>query len=176
MDEQDDVVLESDHENMKKEDRPEEKLAKIREELSRCRAEKQEYMDGWQRSKADYVNLLKRIENDGKAAELKGKVRAVESLLPTFDSLERAKEHGDLPEGFLAIARQLESAFVSLGVETIGEVKEKFNPVFHDALGQDSTDSLENDDTVTVVLEKGWKIGDTVIRPAKVRVAHFSEN
>jgi molecular chaperone GrpE len=156
------------------EGRAEAKIAKMREELSACRREKQEYMDGWQRAKADYVNLLKRTADDLKAVETKGRVAAVETLLPAFDALERAKEHGEIPEGFLAIARQLESAFAALGLEEIGKVGEKFNPAFHDALGRDAAESVETDDTVTAVLEKGWKIGDGVIRPAKVRVAHFA--
>ena len=156
------------------EERAEGKLKKLRDELAACRKEKQEHLDGWQRSKADYVNLLKRFETDGKSAELKGKVGAVETLLPAFDALERAKEHGEIPEGFLAIAKQLESAFAALGLVGLGEAGEKFNPAFHDALGQDQTDDEEADDTITVVLEKGWKIGDAVIRPAKVRVAHFA--
>ncbi len=156
------------------EERAEDKIAKMREELSACRKEKQEYMDGWQRAKADYVNLLKRIETDAKASEFRGKVRAVETLLPAFDALERAKEHGEIPAGFLAIAKQLESAFATLGLEELGKVGETFDPAFHEALGQDVADSLETDDTITVVLEKGWRVGDSVIRPAKVRVAHFS--
>jgi len=151
----------------------ERKAAKTRDELAVCRKEKQEYMDGWQRAKADYVNLLKRFETETKTAELKGKVGAVEALLPAFDALERAKEHGEIPEGFTGIAKQLESAFVALGLEEIGEIGEQFNPMFHEALGQDPTESKEKDDTITGVLEKGWKVGETVIRPAKVRVAHF---
>lgn len=154
----------------------ESKAAKMRVELSTCRAEKQEYMDGWQRAKADYVNLLKRIETDVKASELKGKVGAVETLLPAFDALERSKDHGEIPEGFLAIAKQIESAFATLGLEEVGVIGEHFNPALHEALGQDLAESLETDDTVTAILEKGWKIGDTVIRPAKVRVAHFAES
>ena len=152
----------------------EDKLAKMREELSACRKEKQEYMDGWQRAKADYVNALKRFGDDAKVSESKGKIRAVETLLPAFDALERAQEHGEIPEGFLAIARQLESAFAALGLEEIGNVGEKFNPALHDGLGQDPADSIETDDTITVVLEKGWKIGDVIIRPAKVRIGHFA--
>ncbi len=150
------------------------KIKKLRAELDACRKEKQEYMDGWQRAKADYVNALKRFEGEAKTAETRGLVKAVETLLPAFDALERAKEHGEIPEGFLAIARQLESAFAALGLEEIGKVGEKFNPALHDALGQDPVDSLEMDDTLTVVLEKGWKIGESIIRPAKVRVAHFA--
>ena len=149
------------------------KIAKLRDELSACRKEKQEYMDGWQRAKADYVNLLKRIETDIQASELKGKVIAVETLLPAFDALERAKEHGEIPEGFLAIAKQLESAFAALGLVETGKVGEKFDPALHEALGQDKVESTDEDDIITAILEKGWRVGDTVIRPAKVRVGHF---
>lgn len=174
MDEQEDVVIEPEHGENIGEGKPEEKIAKMREELSSCRKEKQEYMDGWQRAKADYVNALKRFETDTKASAFRGKVRAVETLLPAFDALERAKEHSEIPKGFLAIARQLESAFATLGLEELGKVGEHFDPAFHEALGQDAADSAETDNTITAVLGKGWKIGDAVIRPAKVRVAHFA--
>ena len=170
---EDDVVIEPEGEGEVEAGSPEEAIAKMRATLALCRKEKQEYMDGWQRAKADYVNLLKRFENETKTAELRGKVGAVETLLPAFDALERAKEHGEIPEGFTAIARQIESAFATLGLEEIGKVGEQFNPALHEALGQDVVDSIETDDTLTVVLEKGWRVGDTVIRPAKVRVAHF---
>ncbi|PIR83179.1 nucleotide exchange factor GrpE, partial [Candidatus Kaiserbacteria bacterium CG10_big_fil_rev_8_21_14_0_10_56_12] len=156
------------------------KIAKMRAELTTCRKEKQEYMDGWQRAKADYVNLLKRMEDGAKGAELKGKVKAVETLLPAFDALERAKEHGEVPEGFVGITKQLESAFASLGLEAVGEVGEIFDPALHEAFGTDVVENKEKDDTITSVLEKGWKVGPstgsgqaTVIRAAKVRVAHF---
>ncbi len=156
------------------EEKAEAKVKKVRDELAACRKEKQEYMDGWQRSKADYVNLLKRLETESKNAELKGKAGAVETLLPAFDALERSKEHGELPEGFMAIAKQLESAFAALGLEELGKVGEKFDPAFHEALGQDTADSEAKDDTITAVLEKGWRMNGSVIRPAKVRVAHFA--
>jgi len=185
MDEQDDVKIEPEvadggQDSELGSERAEDKIAKMREELSVCKKEKQEYMDGWQRAKADYVNLLKRIEEGAKAAELAGKVTAVETLLPAFDALERAKEHlpvqagGELPSGFLAIAKQLESAFASLGLAAIGEVGEKFNPARHEALGQDAAKSVEEDDIITAVLEKGWVIGENIIRPTKVRVGHWA--
>ena len=170
---EEDVVIEPEVGDESGEGRPEEKIAKLRAELATCRKEKQEYMDGWQRAKADYVNLLKRIETDVKASELKGKIATVEMLLPAFDALERAKEHGEIPEGFTAIARQLEGAFTALGLEEIGKVGESFDPSLHEALGQDAVESIETDDTITSVLEVGWRVGETVIRPAKVRVAHF---
>ena len=173
MDEEDGVTIEPEQDEDSGEKKPEDKIVKMREELNACRKDKQEYMDGWQRAKADYVNLLKRIETDTKTAEFKGKVKAVETLLPAFDALERAKEHGEVPEGFLAIAKQIESAFAALGLEEVGKLGEGFDPTVHDALGQDVVDNPETDHTVTAVLEKGWKVGDSVIRPAKVRVGHF---
>ena len=150
------------------------RVKKLVEELGACRKDKQEYMDGWQRAKADYVNLLKRFEMEIKTAKTGGVVKAVETLLPAFDALERSKEHGEIPEGFIAIAKQLENAFASLGLAELGKVGERFNPEFHEALGQDVAESAETDDTITTVLGKGWKIGDSVIRPAKVRVAHYT--
>lgn len=168
MDEHDDIKIESEEADVSSE----KKVAKLREELSVCRKEKQEYMDGWQRAKADYVNALKRFEEGTHTSELKGKVKAVETLLPAFDALERAKEHGDIPEGFMAIAKQIESAFASLGLEEVGEIGEVFDPAIHEAFAQDETEDAEKDGMVTSILEKGWRVNGTVIRPAKVRVGH----
>lgn len=166
-----DIVLEAENNEPPKGGDAEKKVAKLKADLAAALEEKQMNLDGWQRAKADYVNLLKRSDEGAKAAELKGKVKAVETLLPAFDALERAKEHGQVPEGFLAIAKQLEGAFASLGLEAVGGVGEEFNPALHEAFGQDKVENAEEDGKITAVLEKGWKIGEQVIRAAKVRVA-----
>ena len=152
----------------------ESKVAKLRAELKECQKEKQEYMDGWQRAKADYVNAIKRFESELARAHERGLLKAVEELLPALDALERAKEHGELPEGFNGIVKQLEGAFSTLGLTEVGRIGEAFDPALHDALGQDSVDTNEGDGTVTAVLEKGWKINESIVRPAKVRVGQFS--
>src|ERR1700749_1786078 len=72
------------------------KIDKLKVELEKSKKERQEYLDGWQRSKADYVNLLKRSEEGTKHAKQQGVVKAVEALLPALDALERAKEHGEV--------------------------------------------------------------------------------
>jgi len=154
-------------------DRAETKVKKAKDELAEARAEAKANLDGWQRAKADYVNLLKRSEADAKGAKEAGVTKAVEALLPAYDAIERAKEHGDIPDGFAAIVKQLESAFGSLGLSAVGEVGEAFDPNLHEAYGQDATDDQAKDDTITAVLERGWKQGERVIRPAKVRVAHY---
>lgn len=152
-----------------------ERIKKLRNEIASLRKEKQEYMDGWQRAKADYVNALRRFDTDVKQAATRGVVKAVEALLPAFDALERAKAGGELPAGFAGIAKQLESAFGSLSLEAVGQEGELFNPALHEALGQDETNVCDIDDTVSAVLEKGWKAGGQIIRPAKVRVHHFQK-
>jgi molecular chaperone GrpE len=154
------------------ESRADAKVKRVKDDLAEAKAEAKANLDGWQRAKADYVNALKRSEEEKKAERAKGVEKAVEQLLPAFDALERAKEHGELPDGFQAIAKQLESAFATLGLEAIGSVGDPFDPNLHEAYGQDPAESKEQDDTITAVLERGYKLGDRVIRPAKVRVAH----
>jgi len=149
------------------------KVNKLRAEIETLRKEKQEYLDGWQRAKADYVNALRRFEEERAAATALGVVAAAKALLPALEALERAKEHGEVPENFSGIARHIEEGFAKLGIESVGSLGETFNPALHEALGQDATNSEENDGHITAVLERGWKMNGTVIRPAKVRVAHF---
>lgn len=149
------------------------KLAKVKKELEAAKAESREHLDGWQRAKADYVNALKRFESEREAAKEAGLVKAIKTLVPAYDALERAKEHGDVPPGFEGIMKQIEGAFTALGVTTLGIEGEPFDPTRHEALGMDMTDDAKKDDHVTTVLEKGYMVGQTVLRPARVRVAQF---
>ena len=171
----DDSLAEGDSEEELEatEARADTKVTKLRKELEAVRKEKQTNLDGWQRAKADYVNALKRFEEEKSAAVEIGKIIAAKAFIPAIDSLERAKGTGELPEGFAGIVKQLEGGAATLGLEQVGEVGEKFNPLLHEALGQDPAESANEDDTVTAILETGWKLGNVVIRPAKVRVAHF---
>jgi molecular chaperone GrpE len=175
----DDVVFERDgreEDGMSEEEleatesRVDGKLAKVKKELEATKREKQEYLDGWQRAKADYVNALKRFEEEKKTVASQGIAKAVKALLPAYDALERAKATGALPEGFAGIAKQLESAFSSFGITNVGEAGEAFDPNKHEALGTDPTDDAGKDDTVSAVLEQGYMLGDSVLRPARVRV------
>lgn len=149
------------------------KVAKVKKELDACKQEKQEYLDGWQRAKADYVNVLKRLEEEKKTATEQGTAKAVKAFMPAHDALARAKSAGDLPEGFAGIAKQLESAFDSFGIVLLGKPGEAFDPMKHEALGMDSTTSQDQDDTVSAVLEPGYMIATTVLRPARVRVFQY---
>jgi molecular chaperone GrpE len=184
MDEDEFVVGKDEEENRKRqadseseivdeEERADSKVKKVRDELAEARAEAKANLDGWQRSKADYVNALRRFDEEKKSAKENGIAEAVEALLPAFDAIERAKEHGEVPAGFAGIVKQLEGAFASLGLTPVGVVGEAFNPEIHEAFGQDAVDDESKDDTVTTILETGWKRGEKIIRAAKVKVAKF---
>src|SRR5690606_25422671 len=96
----DDITLERDgHEEdglndidlEEQESRADSKLIKLRKELETCKAERQEHLDGWQRAKADYVNALKRFEDEKREAKQAGVVRATEAFITVMDSLARAE-------------------------------------------------------------------------------------
>lgn len=174
----DDVIIDTEDfdEGMSEEEleatesRAESKVEKLKQELATCKKEKQEYLDGWQRAKADYVNALKRFDEDVSRAKSNGAVKTAEAFIPVMDSLARASAQGEIPEGFQAIMKQLESAGKTVGLVSFGLVGEAFDPSLHEALGQDNTDDMSKDDTISQVLEKGWKVQDVVVRPAMVRV------
>lgn len=178
MNQDDDLIIEADgseeagseEELEAQESRVGAKADKLKRELEAVKKEKQEYLDGWQRAKADYVNALKRFEAEKTAAIGLGKIISVRAFIPAMDSLERAEAAGEVPESFKGIAKQLHDATSALGLVKFGAVGEAFDPNHHEALGQDATEDAAKDDTVSAVLEPGWKSGEAVIRPAKVRV------
>lgn len=155
-------------------DREDTKLKKIQKELQRCKKERRDYLDGWQRTKADYVNSLRRFEQDVKNAKDAGVSESVKKLLPVLESLQRARSSdGKLPDGFDAILKQITSAFTALNVTEIQVTNgDTFDPVLHEALSREVTKDTSKDNTISKVLESGWKLHDVVMQPAKVSVAY----
>ena len=146
-------------------------LKNLREKLKKAVAEKQEYLDGWQRARAELANSARMFEEDKKSARVSGVVRAVESLLPALVSLDRAKEAGEVPASFQGVEKQIQAAFVGLGVERIAPVVgEKFDPALHEALREVQTEDREKDHTIEAMLSTGYSIGERVIQPAHVSV------
>jgi molecular chaperone GrpE len=158
-------------------------LKKIREELKVCRREKEEYLTGWQRAKADYVNLQKDLEQTRTNTSILTKEKMVEKLLPAFDSFEMAfanKEHWEKLDkewqnGMTSIHKQLLSGLSSSGIEQIDEVGALFNPSVHQSISIVPTEYEEKDHTVEKVLQVGYKVADRVIRPAKVTIYEYKK-
>lgn len=123
-----------------------------------------------QRLQADFVNYRARVERDRGVERQLAVAETLKAFLPVLDDLDRAQAHGDLNDGpMLAIAQKLRAAGEKLGLSVFGEKGEKFDPEIHEALVRNvSTDVTEP--TVADVIERGYKVGERLLRPAKVAV------
>jgi len=139
--------------------------------LDAAQAKAAEHLADLQRLQAEYVNYRKRVDRDRLAANELATARAIEALIPVLDDIAAAREHGDLVEGpFAAIASKLEAALGQFGWSSFGAVGETFDPTVHEALmSQPSADVSEP--TIQVVAQPGHRVGERVLRPARVIVA-----
>ncbi|HYC83223.1 MAG TPA: nucleotide exchange factor GrpE, partial [Candidatus Paceibacterota bacterium] len=135
---------------------PAQAVRALRQKLKACQAERQAYLEGWQRSKADYINLKKTHEEDRKRLALHATERVIEDFLTVADSFEMAFANKaaweDLPEnwrkGVEYIYSQFQSTFRSHGLEEISALGQPFDPARHHALATTPTDKEEEDHTV----------------------------
>lgn len=129
-----------------------------------------------QRLQADFVNYKSRVDRDRGVERQMAVADTVKAFLPALDDLTRAEQHGDLQEGtpMAAIAQKLRSAGEKLGLVAFGEKGEKFDPELHDALIQTPNPEV-TEPTIGDVVEKGYRIGERMLRPAKVAVFVPSE-
>ncbi len=143
-------------------------------ELEALRAENEELIDTLQRVKADFDNFRKRAARDQEALVARAGERIVKELLPVLDDLERALEAAEqheeakLEEGVKLVHRQLEQLLEREGLAAV-ETDGMFDPHVHEALLTQPSESEEG--SVIEVLQKGYRLGDRVLRPARVVVA-----
>jgi len=156
-------------------------VKKLREDLKVCRKEKEEYLTGWQRAKADYVNLQKELDLARINVSILTKEKMVMKLLPALDSFEMAfsnKEHWekidkDWQDGITSIYQQLISGLDNSGIEKIDKSEVPFDPNIHQSISIVETDDETKDHTVEKIIQVGYRIGERVIRPAKVTIFEF---
>ncbi|HXL16866.1 MAG TPA: nucleotide exchange factor GrpE [Streptosporangiaceae bacterium] len=123
-----------------------------------------------QRVQAEYANYRKRVDRDRTAVRELALASVLIELLPVLDDIGRARDHDELTGGFKAIAESLESAVGKLGLTTFGKAGEAFDPNVHEALMHAySADVTEP--TCVQVLQPGYKVGERILRPARVAVA-----
>ncbi len=136
----------------------------------------QEYLEGWKRALADYENLKRDMETRLEESRKRIKTSVAEELLPVLDNFHQAVEHAppindakieNWLQGVTFIEKQLEEVMVSIGLEQIKTIGEQFDPNLHEAVEQ-VEDQSKKDQEIIKENQKGWKIGETVIRPAKV--------
>ncbi len=123
-----------------------------------------------QRLQAEFLNYKRRVERDREMLEQQATFRVLTPIIEVLDAIDRAREHGDLDPGFLAVADQLERAVAKLGLTRFGEVGDAFDPNLHDALSHIGEDPDVEVTTCKVIAKAGYRIGDRVLRPAQVLV------
>jgi molecular chaperone GrpE len=144
---------------------PEEPL----DELAAARKERDEYLDALQRLKAEFDNYRKRVARDQQELAARAHERLVKELVPILDDLERALAHeADLDEGIRLIHRQFSEALAKEGLTEV-PTDGKFDPHTQEALLSQPSEAEEGD--VIQVLQKGYRLGDRVLRPARVVIS-----
>ncbi|WP_449283043.1 nucleotide exchange factor GrpE [Leucobacter sp.] len=130
------------------------------------------YLEDLRRLTAEYANYRKRTEANAEREKQRAVAAAVTPLLTVLDDLDRAEQHGDLAEGsaFATIAQKIRGTMERFGLESFGEKGEPFDPQLHEAIAQVPVPGTE-EHTVLDVIERGYRIGDVELRPAKVAVA-----
>ena len=123
-----------------------------------------------QRLQAEYANYRKRVDRDRASVKEQAVAATLSGLLPVLDAIDQAREHGELSGGFKSVADQLQAAVSRLGLITYGEKGDPFDPKIHEALTSSySADVTE--DTCVEILQPGYKVGDRILRAARVAVA-----
>ena len=148
--------------------------------LSETQQERDEYLELARRTKADFENYRKRMAAETQAAAVRGKAQLAQEVVPALDDLERAIQaagidlEGDSPDGLahgvLLVFRGLRETLTRSGIEAVDPKGEKFDPNMHEALSTLPAESTEPG-TVVEVIQKGYRLGDQLIRPARVVVS-----
>lgn len=153
-------------------------LKKLRKDLKQARAEKTEYLTGWQRSKADYQNYKNEENRRLLSFGILTKEKMVESMLPALDSFDMAMMNKEAWEkvdanwrmGVEYIYNQLMTSLADNGVTTINAEGAPFDPSLHQSVETIETDDDSKDHTIAKITQKGYKMGEKIIRPARVSV------
>ncbi len=163
-----------DNENEKQETK-QKKKSKASAEVEKLKAELDAKNDLLLRTAAEFDNFKKRTEREKLSIAEFAKAGLIKQLLPILDNIDRAelsvKGSDDYIKGIEMIVKQFNSVTANLGIEEIAKVGDSFNPEFHEAVMHIEDESLA-ENTIAEVLQKGYKIGSTVIRPAMVSVAN----
>ncbi|SEG74732.1 molecular chaperone GrpE [Nonomuraea solani] len=123
-----------------------------------------------QRVQAEYANYRRRVERDRIAVREQAAAGVLAELLPVLDDIGRARDHGELTGGFAKVAESLESVLTKLGLSSFGQKGDPFDPMVHEALIHSYSPDV-TEPTAIEVLQPGYRMGDRVLRPARVAVA-----
>ena len=158
-------------------------LKKIRDDLKQAKAEKQEYLTGWQKERAEFSNYRKQEDERRAVFSEAMRERILTRFLSVIDSFNMAftnreawaKVDEGWRKGVEYIYTQMNGIFEEYGVKMIGEEGETFDPNMHESIDVVETDKKEMEHKVATVIQKGYKLGERVIRPARVNVYEYKD-
>lgn len=127
-----------------------------------------------QRLQAEYLNYKRRVDRDREAIRTNAIASVVSALLPVLDDIGRARQHDELYGGFKSVADSLVRALESYGLVPFGEEGDRFDPTVHEAMQHGYSNEV-TDMVADQVLQVGYRMGDQVLRPARVTVLEPSE-
>jgi len=156
---------------------PPDRVAELEAKLAVAEKEKKDNWDRYLRGAADLENLRKRQKREAEDTKFDTKGKILKEMLPVVDNLERAIEHAvqsseeknPIVEGVQLVLRQFTTAFERLEVTAVEAMGQPFDPNLHEAISQQESDAAPG--TVVQVLQRGYKVGDRLLRPALVVVA-----
>jgi molecular chaperone GrpE len=123
-----------------------------------------------QRLQAEYANYRKRVDRDRATVREHAVAGALSELLPVLDAIGQAREHGELSGGFKSVADSLQAAVGKLGLVSYGQRGDAFDPKIHEALTHTYSPDVD-EDTCVEIFQPGYKVGERILRPARVAVA-----
>jgi molecular chaperone GrpE len=142
----------------------------IEDDLTRAKRDLADLTGDLQRLQAEYLNYKRRVDRDRELIRENATYAALAPIIDVLDTIDRAREHGPLEDGFKAVADQLERVVTGLGLAKFGEVGEAFDPTIHEALSHIGEDPEVEVTTCKVIAKAGYRIGDRVVRAAQVLV------
>lgn len=152
-------------------------IEELRQQLAEQQARAEEYLDGWQRARAEFANYKKRVEREQSQTYQVAAGNILKRYLEVIDDLERALKNRPQggegqawSEGIELIYNKLLSILETEGVKQLQSEGESFDPNYHEAVTSEESDQHESGQIIEV-LQQGYLLGDRVLRPAMVRVA-----
>ena len=154
-----------------------EKLKVLQEKLKKVEKERAEYLEGWQRAKADYVNAKRRAEEERLADITFACQNIISDILPALDSLNEALSHleegSEVAKGLSNTRAQFMGVLKKYGLEESIPLGQTFDPAIHEPMDTLAVSEESEDNTVTKVYQKGYTLHGKIVRPARVQVGHF---
>jgi molecular chaperone GrpE len=156
-------------------------IKKLREKIKTLEKEKAEYLDLSQRTRADYANFKKEVDERRVSDRKYATRKFIEELIPVLDAYDGARQNQEAWDkvesnwriGIEYIFGQFVSVLEKEGITKYGGIGDTFDPLLHESMEHVSVEEENKNDTVVRILQSGYKMGDIILRPARVHTGHF---